>query len=105
MRARWAVPVAASLLLAGCGDSVVHVESDTTWAGTVGGSQVSGRGDESFTLPADGSASRCASIHKTTEAGTLRVVIEQSTWFGLGNTVDFEGTTTAPMGAVSGCAA
>ncbi|HEX6644584.1 MAG TPA: hypothetical protein VF037_07900 [Gemmatimonadales bacterium] len=103
MRLRWVVPVIASVFLASCGETVVRIESDTTWEGTIEGNHVSGRGDASFTMSADGAGGTCVTIRKTTEAGTLRVVIEQGTFFDLGNEIHFEGTTTEPMGTVTGC--
>jgi hypothetical protein len=39
-----------------------------------------------------------------TEAGTLRAYAKTSEWFGLGDQVNGEGKTTAPMGNVAGCA-
>ena len=64
-----------------------------------------GRGSRDFEL--SGSANReapCWSIQKQSDAGTLRVWVEQSTWFGLGNDIDADGTTNAPQGVVAGCA-
>lgn len=104
MRLRWTVPLLASILLASCGDTVVRIESDTTWQGTVEGRTVSGRGDATYELSADGSGNRCVTIAKTTEAGTLRVIIEQGTWFDLGNDIQFEAITTDPLGSITGCA-
>lgn len=103
MRLRWVFPLVASIFLASCGDTVVRIESDTTWAGTIEGNNVSGRGDATFTMSANGAGGNCVTIRKTTEAGTLRVIIEQATWFDLGNEIHFEGTTTEPMGTVTGC--
>ncbi len=103
MRLRWLAPVVASVFLASCGDTVVRIESDTTWTGTIEGSPVSGRGDATYTMSATGAGGGCVTIRKTTEAGTLRVIIEQGTWFDLGNDIQFEATTTEPMGTVSGC--
>jgi hypothetical protein len=105
MRLRFALPVVAALLLAGCGEQIIHIESDTTWSGTIGDAPVSGRGAYTGRLPAR-TTSRgevCWNIQKTTEAGTLRVWVEQSTFFGLGNLIDADNTTTAPHGTVAGC--
>jgi hypothetical protein len=102
MRVRWVVPVVAALLLTSCNDLVARIESDTSWTATVEGNVVTGRGNEQFTL--NGRNNRCVTVQKTTEAGTVRLIIEQGTFFGLGSMVDFEGTTTTAFGSVSGCA-
>lgn len=102
MRVRWFLPGAAALLLTSCNDLVARIESDTAWTATVGGNEVTGRGNEQFTLA--GRGNRCVTVRKATEAGTVRLVIEQGTFFGLGSMVDFEGSTTAAFGSVSGCA-
>jgi hypothetical protein len=105
MRLRSALPFVAALLLASCGEQVLHIESDTAWSGTVGGSAVSGRGPWEGRLPArtPGRGQVCWRIQKDSDAGTLRAWVEQGTFFGLGNVVESEMTTTAPHGVVSGC--
>jgi hypothetical protein len=105
MRFRSALPLVAAVLLSSCGEQILHIESDTAWSGTVGASAVSGRGSWEGRLP-NRTASRgqvCWRIQKDSDAGTLRVWVEQGTFFGLGNVVESEMTTTAPHGAVSGC--
>ena len=106
MRFRWIAPAGAALMLAGCGAQVLHVESDTAWTGTIASiGPVEGRGSRDFEL--SGSPDRgqvCWSIQKASDAGTLRVWVEQSTWFGLGNDIDADNTTTDPLGVVNGCA-
>jgi len=48
-------------------------------------------------------AARVRELAKVTEAGTLRVYSNRSEWFGIGNEVSGESTTTQPMGTVTGC--
>lgn len=94
---------AMALLLASCGGRVVHIESDTTWSGEIDGvGTVTGRGSKTFALDATTSPA-CFTITKTADAGTLRVYVEQSTWFGIGEDVLAEQTTTEPGGSVTGC--
>jgi hypothetical protein len=105
MRLKPALPLAAALLLASCGEQVLHIESDTIWSGSVGGSAISGRGSWEGRLP-NRTPSRgqvCWRIQKDSDAGTLRAWVEQGTFFGAGNVVESEMTTTAPHGVVSGC--
>jgi hypothetical protein len=102
MRAWRAIPALAVVLTA-CGGKTLVVESDTAWSGTIDGvGQVAGRGKATYDLDAMRNES-CWTITKTTEAGTLRVYAEQSTFFGLGNEVHAETTTSAPKGVASGC--
>ena len=98
---RWLL--SAVLLLCACDKTTLVVESDTSWAGSVGDSQVKGRDDRRIEL-ANVKEDICWSIAKTTSAGTLRAYAEDDTWFGLGSQVDGESTTTAPSGKVEGCA-
>ena len=103
MRRAALLPIISTLFIAGCGGRVVHIESDTSWTGTIDGiGQVSGRGGQTFALDAV-STPVCWTITKSTSAGTLRVYSEASTWFGLGEDVEAEQTTTAPNGQVTGC--
>jgi hypothetical protein len=100
---RWLV-FAAVVLLCACDKTTLVIESDTSWAGEVDGvGQVADRGHARFELP-NSKTENCWSIHKTSSAGTLRAYAEDDTWFGLGSEVDGEATTTAPNGAVQGCA-
>lgn len=94
------------LLLGACGPEVLHIESDTDWQGTVVEDPVSGRGYRDITLPSKSRhpAPICWEVAKLTDAGTLRIWIENPTWFGLGNDIRFDETTTDPMGSVEGCA-
>jgi hypothetical protein len=94
--------IAIGAFATGCGGKTLVVESDTAWAGAVGGQNVDGRGNATYDLDANADEA-CWSIVKLTAAGTLRAYAETSTFFGLGNDVDAESTTTAPQGAVSGC--
>jgi hypothetical protein len=90
-------------LVMGCGGTTLVVQSDTSWAGSVDGyGAISGRLRAEYDL-GDG-AGRCWTVSKATEAGTLRVYSKTSEWFGLGNEVSGESTTTQPMGTVTGCA-
>ena len=106
MRLRTALAVAAVPLLAACGKEVLHIESDTTWEGFVVDDAVTGRGYREITLPSRSQhpAPICWDVTKTTEAGTLRIWVENPTWFGLGNDIRADETTTEPFGAVEGCA-
>ena len=89
-------------LVTGCGGTTLVVESDTSWAGSVDGyGSIAGRFRTEYDLgDADGN---CWTVSKTTEAGTLRVYSKTSEWFGLGDQVSGESTTTEPMGTVVGC--
>ncbi len=104
MRVGALTAIVSTLLLAGCGTRVVHIDSDTTWSGTIDGfGSVSGRGNKTYTLDA-ASSPVCWTIAKTTGPGTLRVYSEQDTFFGLGSEVEAESTTTEANGTVTGCA-
>jgi hypothetical protein len=105
MRIRSAVPLVAAVLLSSCGEQILRIESDTSWTGTIDGSVISGRGSYEGRLPArtPSRGSVCWRIVKDSDAGTLRAWVEQGTFFGLGNVVESEMTTTAPHGVVSGC--
>jgi hypothetical protein len=103
MRISALLPIVSTLVIAGCGGRVIHIESDTSWSGTIDGiGAISGRGSKTFALDAV-SSPICWTITKTTAAGTLRVYSEQSTWFGLGEDIEAEQTTTEPNGDVTGC--
>jgi hypothetical protein len=100
MRAPWGLAVLS--LVMGCGGVTLVVDSDTSWAGTVDGyGAISGHLQAEYDL---GDAGRsCWTVSKLTEAGTLRVYSDRSEWFGIGNEVSGESTTTQPMGTVTGC--
>jgi hypothetical protein len=101
MRTRYTLALLA--LLTACGGTTLVVDSDTSWAGSVDGyGSIAGRLRAEYDLN-DG-AGRCWTVSKTTEAGTLRVYSTTSEWFGLGEEVSGESTTTQPMGSVTGCA-
>ncbi len=103
MRTRALLPIVATLLIAGCGGRVVHIESDTSWTGSIDGfGPISGHGNKTYALDAV-SSPVCWTVTKATDAGTLRVYSDRSTFFGLGEEVEAEQTTTAPNGSVSGC--
>lgn len=94
--------LALLVLVMGCGGTTLVVESDTSWAGSVDGSgAIAGRYRAEYDLA--GAAGTCWTVSKTTEAGTLRVYSRTSEWFGLGDEVSGESTTTEPMGTVTGC--
>ena len=100
MRIPWSLACLA--LVTSCGGTTLVVDSDTSWAGTVGGfGPISGRLRAEYDL-AD-AANQCWTVSKTTEAGTLRVYAITSEWFGLGDEVNGEGLTTEPLGSVTGC--
>jgi hypothetical protein len=94
--------LALLFLAMGCGGTTLVVESDTSWSGSVDGfGPVAGRFKAEYDL---GDASgKCWTVSKATEAGTLRVYSKTSEWFGLGDQVSGESTTTQPMGTVTGC--
>lgn len=98
-----AVLLIFALALVGCSDKTLHVESDTSWAGTIDRfGTVDGHGNSQYDL--GGVAGQvCWQIAKTTSAGTLRAYSDDATWFGLGTEVDGDATTTAPAGGVQGC--
>lgn len=91
----------AVFLLAGCEGRTLHVESNTSWTGYIGGdagSSVEGRGNHSWPL---NPGTTCWSFQKETEGGTLRA-------YASGGGIaapDRQGdaTTTAAYGVVSGC--
>jgi hypothetical protein len=100
MRVPWGLTILPFVM--GCGGTTLVVDSDTSWAGMVGGyGAISGRLRAEYDL-AD-AANQCWTVSKTTEAGTLRVYASTSEWFGLGDEVNGEATTTQPMGSVTGC--
>lgn len=95
----WGVVVA----LSACSGKTLHVESDTSWSGTVDQfGAVQGSGNAQYDL-GDTHGQVCWTIGKVTTAGILRVYADDDTWFGLGSEVDGESSTTAPSGAVEGC--
>ena len=106
-----AVLLIGAFVLIGCTDKTLHVESDTSWAGTLGvvwptvdvPATIHGHGNAQYTLGGLGAGEVCWKIAKTTSAGTLRAYADDKTWFGLGSEVDGEATTTAPAGEVTGC--
>jgi hypothetical protein len=103
MRFQRSMAVCALLLLAGCGGTDLTVESDTSWGGTIDGiGTLEESGSKSYSL-STGRQRVCWSLSKRTEAGVLRVYTEQSTWFGLGNNVDFDVSTSALGTTISGC--
>jgi hypothetical protein len=71
-----ALPIVSMLLVAGCGNRVIHIESDTDWSGTIDGiGVVSGRGSRTFALDAV-SSPVCWTITKMTDAGTLSQAVD-----------------------------
>jgi hypothetical protein len=94
--------LALLVFVMGCAGTTLVVESDTSWAGSVDGyGAISGRLRAEYDL--GDAAGKCWTVSKATEAGTLRVYSKTSEWFGLGNQVSGESTTTQPMGTVTGC--
>jgi hypothetical protein len=94
--------LALLVLVMGCGGTTLVVESDTSWAGSVDGyGAISGRLKAEYDLGDAGHA--CWTVSKSTEAGRLRVYSKTSEWFGLGDEVSGESTTTQPMGTATGC--
>ena len=98
-----AVLLIGAFVLIGCTDKTLHVESDTSWAGTIDQfGPVDGHGNAQYDIGGV-TGEVCWKIAKTTTAGTLRAYADDKTWFGLGSEVDGEATTTAPAGEVQGC--
>ncbi len=90
-------------LTSGCGASRLRVESDTTWEGSIDQvGDVAGRANQQFDL-SNTTGQVCWTFHKRTSLGTLRVYVDDQTWFGLGAKVDGDMTTTEPGGTVQGC--
>ncbi len=97
---RW---LAAAVLVSGCNEKDLVIESDTTWEGTVDRiGTVSGRGSARYTLDVKGQV--CWVFTKTSTHGVLRVYAVDQTWLGLGSEVDSDDTTREPNGQVRGCA-
>jgi hypothetical protein len=97
---RHAAVVVAALALTSCSDPLsVIIESDTTWAGSIGNASYdgSGNGNVDFT----GSGLVCWAVQKNTERGRLRVYARRRGLFGPNNFGD--ATTVAAFGVVSGC--
>ena len=58
MRISALLPIVSTLVIAGCGGRVIHIESDTSWSGTIDGiGAISGRGSKTFAL-----SSRCTKV-------------------------------------------
>lgn len=96
------VPLAV-LLLAACDEKHLVIESDTSWEAEIDflGS-IGGTGDTEINL-SDVPANVCWTVQKTTIEGVLRAYLRDETWFGLGEEVDGDRTTSEPNGVVSGC--
>ena len=100
-------PVLPLLVLAAgataCGDKVLFVESNASWAGTVAGlGEVSGTGNADFDLSeVDGEI--CWTLRKTTLAGTLRAYLRDEGAFGAGPDVHGLEATIEPYGEIGGC--
>jgi hypothetical protein len=89
-------------MLIGCDQRTLVVESNTSWEGSVDDfGPISGQGNSSIDV---GRASRgfCWTIGKRTDAGTLRVFLDDKSTFGV---TEFRGeqTTNEPFGEVRGC--
>jgi hypothetical protein len=103
MRSRLRLLSLAAFLLAACDEKVLVIESNTAWEGDVtyvGFVEGSGNADLDLTdVPSD----VCWTFRKVTSAGILRVYLRDETWFGLGEEIDGDQTTSAPSGEVGGC--
>jgi len=99
---RVAQGIGLAVLLTGCADRTLVVESDTSWAGSVDKvGQVSGQGGTRIELePSAGH--QCWDLHKTTSAGTLRAYVRDKSNF-TGTDTEGDMTTTAPDGHATGC--
>lgn len=103
MRVRALLPLFAVVALAACDEKHLVIESNTSWEGTITyAGDVSGTGNATVNLsnvPSD----VCWTLRKTTVDGTLRAYLQDETWFGLGEEIDGDQTTTEPNGEVRGC--
>ena len=90
---------AVVLLLAGCSQPDLVVESDTVWTGNVIGSsstsQVEGSGNKTYQLR---SGQTCWNFKKATEQGNLRAYAKVR-----GNRTSGDDRTSAPLGSINGC--
>ena len=96
-------------MLSACSGKTLHVESDTSWSGSVDQfGSVEGHGNAQYDLGAT-HGQVCWKIDKATTAGVLRAYADDDTWFGMhvnlgmGSEIDGESSTTAPSGSVEGC--
>jgi hypothetical protein len=64
----------AAVLLTGCSDFKVKVESNTSWSGVFGETVVEGSGNREIDIADDGRA--CVVVQKNTVGGYLRIRIE-----------------------------
>lgn len=100
--ARSFAAITAAVVLVGCGERSLRVESDTRWSGTMegtGGRVFEGHGNASFPIRG---GKVCWRFAKETEEGALRVYAKYPS--RLGNDRIGDATTSAPYGVVSGCA-
>lgn len=103
MRSRALLPLIAVLALAACDEKILVVESNTSWEGTITyAGDVSGTGSATVDL-SDFPSNVCWTLRKTTTDGVLRAYLKDETWFGLGEEIDGDQTTSEPNGEVSGC--
>ncbi len=105
----WRPPPLLSLLLlaaagtTACGDKVLYVESNASWAGTVDGlGAVSGAGSTDFDV-SEVEGEVCWTLRKTTLAGTLRAYVKDEGPFGAGSDIEGLETTSEPYGEIGGC--
>ncbi len=93
------ISAAVVLLLAGCSQPDLVVESDTVWTGNVIGSsstsQVEGSGNKTYQLR---SGQTCWNFKKVTEQGNLRAYAKVR-----GNRTSGDDRTSAPLGSINGC--
>ncbi len=86
-----------------CGDKVLYVESNASWAGTVDGiGAVTGTGSADFDV-AEVDGEVCWTLHKTTLAGTLRAYVKDEGAFGASSDIEGLETTSEPYGEIGGC--
>ncbi len=105
----WRPPPLLSLLLflaagtTACGDKVLYVESNASWAGSVDGiGDVTGTGNEEFDV-SEVEGEVCWTLRKTTLAGTLRAYVKDEGAFGAGSDIEGLETTSEPYGEIGGC--
>lgn len=90
----------AAVLLTGCADYAVEIQSNTSWSCACGDRSVDGSGNQTVDLPDDPPV--CATVQKDTRDGRLAAqVVNEGGIFGAGGGDQAE--TTAEYGVVSVC--
>ncbi len=71
-----AAALGVTVLVTGCSDYKVDVESDTTWSGVFAGKSVDGAGNSTIDVPDDGEL--CIVIQKNTRGGFVQVSVRDT---------------------------